>query len=123
MKITTGQIFLVTGSLLISVGFLAPSQNHPSMNLIDILLIILMWCFSLAAFRFHDEIFRKDRILLGVMPLLALEFILLLLSLNYLLSFGIREFNLYAILLGWAFFNGGLYYDTKGVLKAAPEKR
>lgn len=123
MKISLGQIFLVTGSLLVSVGFLAPSQNHPSVNPIDIVLIILMWCFSLAAFKFHDEIFRKDRILLGVMPLLALAFILLLLSLNYLLSLGIREFNLYAILLGWAFFNGGLYYDTREILKAAPKKR
>ena len=122
MKVTAGQIFLLVGSLLASAGFLAPSQNHPAANLIDILPVILMWGFSLAALRFHGEIFRKDRIIVVLIPLLALAFILLL-SLGYLLSFGIREFNLYSILLGWAFFNGGLYYDTRGVLKPATKKR
>lgn len=123
MKITLGQIFLVMGSLLVSLGFLIPSQNHQSVNPIDMLPILLMWCFSLVALKSYDDVFSKDRILYVVMPVLVFGFILLLINLNYLLSFGIREFHLYAILLGWAFFNAGLYYNTREILKGAPKKR
>ncbi len=118
MKITVGVIFLVMGALLVSLGLAVPSQNHLSLELVDIVTMLLLWLFSLSIFMFHEKIFRKDRILLVVLPVLALSFAWLLLNLGYLLSFGIQDFNLYAVLLGWCFFNSGLYYDTREVLKA-----
>jgi presenilin-like A22 family membrane protease len=117
MKITGGQLLLFAASLLVSVGFAVPSQYHQSTELRDIVILILIWCFFLISLKYHDRIFRRERILVVVMPTLFIGFACLLLSLNYLLSFGIREFNLYAILLGWFLFNLGLYYDTRKVLK------
>ncbi|NYZ79206.1 hypothetical protein H0N99_03595 [Candidatus Micrarchaeota archaeon] len=119
MKVTLGAVFFLMGALLVSAGFAVPSQKHQSLGLIDIITMLLLWTFSLSIIVFHEEVFRKDRILLVVLPLLAVGFAWLLLNIGYLLSFGIKDFNLYAVLLGWAFFNSGLYYDTRGFVKTA----
>jgi cytosine/uracil/thiamine/allantoin permease len=119
MKFTLGAVFLLMGALLVSVGFAVPSQNHQSLGLIDIVTMLLFWVLSILIIAFHDEVFRKGRILLVVLPVLALAFVWLMLNLAYIISFGIKDFNIYAILLGWAFFNSGLYYDTRGFVKAA----
>ena len=117
MKITGGQALLMIGSLLISVGSLIPSTYHQSMQSRDIVTVVLLWCFSGLAMKYHDELFRRERILTVVTPALLIGFIYLLLSLDYLLSFGVNELNLYSILLGWVSFNSGLYYDAKNALR------
>jgi len=119
MRITVGVVFLLVGALLVSIGLSVPSQKYQSLELIDIATILMFWVFSLSTLLFHESIFRKDTILIVVLPVLAMGFAWLLLNLGHLLSFGIQDFNLYAVLLGWCFFNSGLYYDTREVLKAA----
>jgi hypothetical protein len=119
MKITLGVIFLLMGSLLATIGFGVPSLNHIALGLTDVISIFFLWLFSILFAVFHESIFRKDRILLIVMPVLLLGFIWLVLNIGYLLSFGIQEFNLYIILLGWCFFNSGLYLDTREILKVS----
>jgi hypothetical protein len=119
MKITVGVVFIFVGAFLASVGLAVPSTNHLGLEVVDIITIILLWIFSLSILMFHQSIFREDRILLVVLPVLALGFVWLLLNLGHILSFGISDFNIYAVLLGWCFFNSGLYYDTREVLKAA----
>jgi hypothetical protein len=122
MKITIGMVFLLMGSLLVSLGLVIPTQNHQGIRLMDAFALLLMWCFSLSVLKFHENIFRKDKILFVVMPVLFVGFIWLLLNVGYLLSFGVGAANLYAILLGWGFFNSGLYYDTRKVLKEESAK-
>ena len=118
MKITLGVVFLLMGALLASIGLAIPSQNHLGLEIVDIATILLLWALSISILIFHESIFRKDRILL-VVAVLALGFVWLLLNISHILSFGIQDFNPYAVLLGWCFFNSGLYYDTREVLKAA----
>jgi hypothetical protein len=118
MRATVGGAFLVMGSLLATAGFAVSSQKHLGLEPIDIATVMLLWLLSASIVVFHEKIFRRDRILPVVIPVLALAFVWLLLNLGYLMSFGIRDFNLYSILLGWCFFNSGLYYDTREVLKA-----
>jgi hypothetical protein len=119
MKITVGIVFLLTGALLASAGLAISSTNHPGLEVVDVVTILLLWVFSLSFLIFHQSIFRKGRILIVVLPVLALGFVWLLFNLGHLLSFGVSDFNIYAVLLGWCFFNSGLYYDTQEVLKAA----
>jgi len=121
--VTVGEVFVLMGSLLVSAGLIIPTQKHVGLGLGDIFALLLLWCFSLTLLKFHKSIFRKDRILVVVLPVLALGFVWLLLNLGYLLSFGSGDFNLYAILLGWVFFNTGLYYDTRAALKEEAAKR
>lgn len=117
MKVTLGAIFLLMGTLLVSIGLAVPSQKHQS-AVIDIITMLLLWVLSISILVFHESIFRKGKTPLVVLPVLALGFAWLLLNLDHLLSFGIQDFNIYAVLLGWCFFNSGLYYDTREVLKA-----
>lgn len=119
MKITVGIMFLFVGALLASIGLAIPSENHLGLEMTDVVAILLLWIISLLMLVFHDSVFRKDRIMLVVLPVLILVFAWLLLNLGHLMSFGIGDFNIYAVLLGWCFFNSGLYYDTREAMKPA----
>ena len=117
MKITIGQVLTVAGSLLVSGGLLVPSETQKTFELGEAAVLAVLWAFSLSALLFHDKIFRKEIILLTVIPILALGFLWLMLNLHSFLLLAPGRFNTYAILFGWVIFNTGLYLDTKKVLK------
>ena len=117
MKITIGQVFVMAGSLLVSGGLLVPSETQKTFELSEIFALVVLWAFSLSALAFHDKIFKKDMVLLTVIPILALGFLWLLLNLSSFLLLAPGRFNTYAILFGWVIFNTGLYLDTKKALK------
>ncbi|MEM3555895.1 MAG: hypothetical protein QXF56_04225 [Candidatus Micrarchaeia archaeon] len=112
--ITFGQILMLVGCLLISGGFLL---SYASLELTDIFVVIYVWCFLALSLKFHKGIFKKERILVTILPLFALSFLWLLLNINKFLLLWLGQVNTYAVLIGWGVFNTGLYYDTRKVLR------